>query len=90
MTETEAVIYTSHCRPGQEEVNVLSTADFSGLKGNGAKDQAPIKQAEGSISPCWVYHSEGQKLSHKASVRSLASVAVGTPASFLRHKEICV
>lgn len=84
MTERETVNSELALSP---RLNTLSIADFRGLKGNGAKGQALIKQAEGSISPCWVYHSEGQKLCHKASVRSLASAAVGTHALFLQYEE---
>lgn len=42
------MIYASHGLPGQAEVDALSTAGLSGLEGNRAKDQAPIKQAEGA------------------------------------------
>ena len=59
---------------GRAEVSVLGTEGFGGVKG----------------SPCWVYHSEGQKLFHRAAVQSPASAAVGTPASLLKQGNLHV
>jgi hypothetical protein len=56
--------------------------------GNRVKGYLPIAQAKKGVLPCWVYHSEGQKLSHKASVQSLVLTAVSRLASLLKQDQI--
>ena len=43
--------------------------------------------SQSKSTTCWVYHSEGQKLSHKVSVQPLTSAVVSRPSS--PHLPVC-
>lgn len=65
----------------------MKTKDLSVFNsGHRVKGDSSTKSVKKRDLPCWVYHSEGQKLFHKVSVQSLASAVVNRPSSLLKSR----